>query len=832
MGLLYWLTERHRSPLNTTASLYGYTPAARPTSVISIPTPTASPFISSPEAISMLSSAEQLWHALNPEGWPFAHVIVPPASIFVLPKFGHSMRPGDIRKLSLPASRLLIPRLKALFYIFKVLVLPQAVTAGALYALLLYLLKDSDLLDAQRNRLGRIDGAHEDDTDFRGSTKNANGLLNCLRARMLPCSHEADVDVIASSSDGRIAVSVAIDNSVCLWRFSDTTGSGTREPLPTVELDRGDAIVSAAVSEDGKNVAVCTSAAVVQIWEVPREGTVVPLQTRKTEQIFTAKILGMAFDEIAPSIDDPFIANELAIEEARKTMSVMIGCGDGSVVAITEEDAKTVIPAQDKGAYSSCRVLFMRGIDRALNILIAKSHDIGIWRKSTFGWESSSRIADLPGEDRITALSPLNAELPGVVAVGHRSGNITIYDESHGQLELVPQGASVEGVRKIQLVKPSSMRCVGCGLQSAEGYAVISSTPSQVSIDRIAPRTSIPTFCRCTRRLLSTDDVPAPMHRPDSPQRSKPNNLIVPPVAFRHRPTPGSSPHKSISLLPPVSNGEFPLSSHGSARRSSNIHREDDSLKIIPSPHDRSALSNIGGCNGLVSPSGGMEVTSLGGVSAQGASDGGWAILDGDVLVGIRRGREGIDDAQWQVWSVDMTAPWDIAGLVVDTIDLSELQRRTFEVDCTIGGQASGGGSTNGIVSMRDKRTERLLSLDGRASFPERVGSFAVPTYESLGYVEVVGMNTLGTKGMIGGFGNRLGTISLERLDEKKVTGRSSMDGQLGMGIGMGGLTPTRRQSLFPLTPPPPSAMRRMNSPTENGGGLLTVDILGRKNSE
>lgn len=67
--------------------------------------------------------------------------------------------------------------------------------------------------------------------------------------------------------------------------------------------------------------------------------------------------------------------------------------------------------------------------------------------------------------------------------------------------------------------------------------------------------------------------------------------------------------------------------------------------------------------------------------------------------------------------------------------------------------------------------------MDGRASFPERVGSFAVPTYESLGYVEVVGVDTLGAKGMIGGFGNRLGTISLERCDEKKVIGRSSMDG-------------------------------------------------------
>ena len=110
-----------------------------------------------------MSTPERLWRALNPEGWPSVRVMVPAASIVVLPRTGHRMLPGDIRKLSLSTSRLLLPRLKPLFYLFKVVVLPQAVTATALYALLLYLLKDSELLDAQRDRIDRGDAKHPSD---------------------------------------------------------------------------------------------------------------------------------------------------------------------------------------------------------------------------------------------------------------------------------------------------------------------------------------------------------------------------------------------------------------------------------------------------------------------------------------------------------------------------------------------------------------------------------------------------------------------------------------------------------------------------------------------
>lgn len=117
-------------------------------------------------------------------------------------------------------------RLGPLISFIELGVLPQVITAGLLYALLLYLLKDADLLDAQRNRLGREEEASE------------------LGIMYLPCA-DSDIDVIRSSADGSIVVTVS-NGTATLWRFS-----GTRE-------DIAEGVVDAAISSDGLLLAVAT----------------------------------------------------------------------------------------------------------------------------------------------------------------------------------------------------------------------------------------------------------------------------------------------------------------------------------------------------------------------------------------------------------------------------------------------------------------------------------------------------------------------------------------------------------------------------------------------
>ncbi|WVF65759.1 hypothetical protein IAT40_000492 [Kwoniella sp. CBS 6097] len=793
VGLLYWLTERHRIPLNTTASLYGYTPTLRGSST-SIQHAQPTPFSTTPQDIITLTPAEQLWRSINPLGWTYARIFVPPASILVLPKAGHSMRPADIRKLSLPASRLLLPRLRPLFYLFKVVVLPQAVTAGALYALLLYLLKDADLLDAQRDRLGRIDQQGGNDTDSSPDhAKTGSSLTTGIKAYMLPCSHESDIDIIASSSDGLITLTVGIDNTLCLWRFkAQEPGSGTREPLPTSELDPEDPIVAACVEDNGHYVAVCTEKGMVQIWEMDEEGPVTPCPAKRIHQGGLPRITALAFDEpdIADSSADPFMATptKSAPRQDKISPSLLVAFSNGSVIDFNNEEM--VIPPEQL-AHSGIRTWFVR-TQGLLQILVVTPEHVNTYRKTTSGWLPTSLTSPYP-EDRITTVSPPIPAMYGLLALGHRSGTIELIDENIGSLATIAPSFPPQANKRVELHRSSSMKCLGCGTISSDGYLVISSTVSHVYIDRIAPRSPTAVFCRCNHTIRRSSSLEDPISA-SSPSRPSGLNagLVVPPSSVRKRYSPGSSPRKSPSLLPPVSNGEFPLSSHGGSRRLSNLHRPDDdhsnssAMKAAsPLPMDRASISRSS-----ASPAGEMDVLPLGAITT---SDGAWSV-QGDILIGVRRINDGIDDSQWSIFTVDLTAPFNGSTLVVDTIELSELAAQSAM-------NMNHQGQPNEGVSMRDRRTERIHSLNGRASFPERIGSFSVPTFQGLGYVEVREFGKLGKRDLIAGFGNKLGILHLPEPREPNASA--------GVTASPTPAVTLRRQGMFPLGPPPPPSVPR-----------------------
>ncbi|WVR03869.1 hypothetical protein IAU60_000867 [Kwoniella sp. DSM 27419] len=800
VGILYWLTERHRIPLNTTASLYGYTPTETTLSSTVKPTP----FVTTASELLTLPKPAQLWRAINPAGLAFARIVIAPASILVLPKIGHPMRPADIRKLSLPAARLLLPRLRPLFYLFKVVVLPQAVTAGALYILLLYLLKDADLLDAQRDRMGRVDEQAGNDTD--AMTDNSTGPAHSIVAHMLPCSHESDVDIIVSSSDGLMGISVGVDNSVCLWNFNESElGSGTREPISADSLDAEDPIVAAAIRDDHRYVCVCTAKGIIQTWECDA-GNVKALSAYHCE-VDPSPVVAVAFDEddSAGIPEDPFTVapTQLQPQTQAKHPQVLVAFANGAVAKMPS--GQSIVSPDSSGSVQ----ISLERSGGSLAIVVIRSDQVDVFRKKDSEWLAADLSSTLT-DDRITCVSPTTSACPGMYVLGHRSGTMEVIDEVIGHMVTIGPSAFNQSIRKVELVRPTSMRCVGCGTVSTDGHLIISSTSRHTYIDRVAPRSPTAVFCKCIARRGSSLDDPA---SPTSPLRAPPsrsslgNILVVPPSATRRRYSPGTSPRKSPSLLPPVSNGEFPLSSHGGARRLSNLHRPEEdreapggmglSMKMmspVPNaiPMDRSSISGS-----TSSPAGEMDVVPLGAIAS---TDGGWIIQD-DTLVGVRRAKDGIDDSQWSVYAVDLTRPFNGFTLMVDSVDLSQLVTRTQQ---SLGPFTTGPGRE---ISMRDRRTERLHSLNGRAAFPERVGSLSVPTYAGLGYVEVREVTKLGS-GLVGAFGNKLGVLHLP--DRPKRTSSANMGGIAGVhgltapGGGSSGTPTPRRQGVFPLAPPPP----------------------------
>lgn len=269
VGILYYVTEGRRQPV-TTASLYGYAP----------PAPQPDP-------------SNAFWHHLNPEGWPTILATVPEPHILILPRAGHAVTPTALRQLA-SAKKWVRPRIRPLLFILKVTVLPPALTAGLLYALLLYLLKDADLLDAQRNKLG---------------LEEPEDVIRPV-VRMLPAPRPADIDVLRASRNGIVAVSIT-DGEVALWRFDNNT----RTVVPGEAID-------VAVNHDGTYLAIATLEQVC-VW------TTNPLKLIDTVPTSTR---GIAF----ASNDDPF--------QTRPTL--LIARADG-VLALDDTGQRLVMSHPD-----------------------------------------------------------------------------------------------------------------------------------------------------------------------------------------------------------------------------------------------------------------------------------------------------------------------------------------------------------------------------------------------------------------------------------------------------------------------------------------------------
>ncbi|EIW66542.1 hypothetical protein M231_02275 [Tremella mesenterica] len=726
VGLMH---SRNHPTTSTTASLYGYNPS----SISMAPSPI--PYNTSPDDLVQLSPAETFWRTINPSGFPFVRIVSPPASLLVLPRFGHSMLPSDIRKLHIPTTRLLLPRLKPLFYLFKVVFLPQAVTAAALYFLLRFLLKDAELLDAQRNRLGRNEVAPVSDDKLVEGGEKVNRLLAGMEAHMLPCSHSADIDIIVSSEDGNVVLSVGLDNSVCLWRFSNSSGTtGTREELQLPASNDEIYIVAAAVSHNGKYAAVGTSGNMVHIWEIIKDGPPQPESPHKTNG--TGMISDLIFDNFSTKLKDTF---RTPSSFNRLRPSLFVTCGS-SVLSIHPDGtiAQVVGPSFSQSIDQPRPLVECRNDNEGSTILIGGMTP-QLFRQTTEGWTSRS-FPDIG--DNITCISSRDDFL----ALGHKDGSVIIYDLS-SLSPLTTIETQTEPISQICLGPYSTIKCSRCGI-SSEGMIVVFSTLNRIFIDRMLPRGS--PQCRCYNSII--------LNRSDS--LLSPTRAVTSKTSLARSNSLNGSPSRSPSL---IQTPDFPISSHG-ARRPSPQHRDD------PDP-----FSSHINTNGEITSSEELtyEVRSL--ISLM-CSDGGWIFTSDQILMGIHKKRNGINDSSFQIFFLDTTSI-HVNPIYVNLDDL-EIRSRHLE---------------NTSMSIKERKTERNLSLSGRSSFPKKSGSLILPVYPELAFIKVRPVVCRGKKGLIAGFGNKLGMVILP-LEEKRVDKKKK--DKIGLGNGLNG--------GMGLTPPPP----------------------------
>ena len=147
-----------------------------------------------------------LWKVLNPEEHSLVHLRIEVPTIVAF------QPAGTVSQSVQQNLRSSAPTLDIMLWLLKILPVPMALTILPLYALLLYLLKDAELLEAQRNRDdGKVVSSQAETT-----------LSDYVLFSTLPRGFATDVELLAASKNGQAVAAVGLQNEVSLWRTKDT----------------------------------------------------------------------------------------------------------------------------------------------------------------------------------------------------------------------------------------------------------------------------------------------------------------------------------------------------------------------------------------------------------------------------------------------------------------------------------------------------------------------------------------------------------------------------------------------------------------------------------
>lgn len=163
------------------------------------------------------SPSASFWQALNPEDASSVRIKVEPWTVLSL-RSTKTFEGGPDRSVAHFASWAIFrPRVRAFIWFFKLAVLPICGTTGLLYMLLLYLLKDTELLEAQQTKSDGL-GLDEEDEQVVKPTEEEGKIDLNMDMRTNRTSHTSDVVLIRQTA-GHV-VSLATDSSLSVWRPS------------------------------------------------------------------------------------------------------------------------------------------------------------------------------------------------------------------------------------------------------------------------------------------------------------------------------------------------------------------------------------------------------------------------------------------------------------------------------------------------------------------------------------------------------------------------------------------------------------------------------------
>jgi WD40 repeat protein len=235
--------------LATTATLYILTrPSVYDDADLGVTFPPSLPMFTKQPLSQTQDPSWWIWKILNPEEHPLVHLRIEVPTIVAF------QPAGTVSQSVQQSLRSSTPTLNIMLWLLKILPVPMALTILPLYALLLYLLKDAELLEAQRNR---DDGKAES-----GQTETTLG--DHILFSTLPRGFATDVELLAASKNGQAVAAVGLQNEVSLWHTQDTEPVviGSYNPSAT------DTISALALDDSGDFLAFGTASGTVNVCAV------------------------------------------------------------------------------------------------------------------------------------------------------------------------------------------------------------------------------------------------------------------------------------------------------------------------------------------------------------------------------------------------------------------------------------------------------------------------------------------------------------------------------------------------------------------------------------
>jgi hypothetical protein len=150
-------------------------------------------------------------------------------------------------------------------WVLTIMVLPIAATTSAIWGLLVYLLKNTELLEAQRNRPDAEASANTQDDE--------KGLEGQISFSTLPRAFTSDVELIAASKDGRVIVSVGLHNEITIWnaetkKHTAIDATDVLLGIASTSSCAASIVMCVTVDDRGGYFAVGTGSGLIAVWSI------------------------------------------------------------------------------------------------------------------------------------------------------------------------------------------------------------------------------------------------------------------------------------------------------------------------------------------------------------------------------------------------------------------------------------------------------------------------------------------------------------------------------------------------------------------------------------